>query len=194
MSLLDQNITKYFLKWKGSQGQGFGFKDCKIQKEDGEQIGKLETEGQPGGPSKKNYLYDNENLVLFTTKSNWSLGGKYYIKDSENNQIAIVKGKALSRKRNFTMKNLRGDKILTFKSFGVLEDRPHEINSIDGKNIAKFSVKVEYVKQSDWGQAIPNNCSCTLQIIDSNFNRKILLGMFISCLSSYIDFVARKMN
>jgi len=137
--------------------------------------------------TKRNYLSDIQNsLVLTTIKSGW-IRVKYDVKDSDNNQIGIVNQKVIARGQNWTMKNPNGDEILTFKGPGLLRGNL-EINSKDGKNIAKFSVKQNKVKLST-GKEEQDNL-CILQIIDSDLDRKILLGMFISCLSSYLDFSA----
>ena len=189
MNLLDPNIQSYVIKWEGAQGIGFKL-NAEIQNENGEKLGKIETKGRM---TKKNYLTDIENSEILTAaKSAWSVGAKYDVKDSDNNQIGIVNQKVLSRDKNITMKNHKGDEILTFKGSSNLLRGNHEINLIDGKNIANFSVKQDFVKLSRW-KGKTNNI-CTLKINDTTFDRKIILGMFISCLSSYLDYTKSEMQ
>jgi len=189
MNLLDPNIQSYVIKWEGVPGIGFKL-NAEIQNENGEKLGKIETKGRM---TKKNYLTDIENSEILTAaKSAWSVGAKYDVKDSDNNQIGIVNQKVLSRDKNITMKNHKGDEILTFKGSSDLLRGNHEINLIDGKNIANFSVKQDFVKLSRW-KGKTNNI-CTLKINDTTFDRKILLGMFISCLSSYLDYTKSEMQ
>lgn len=184
MSLLDQNTIKYFLKWKGGQGDDLGFKDCEIQKADGMKIGKLESKGFF---TKKNFLYDNDNSsILNTIKKTWSWRTEYKIKYSTTNQILIVKGKFGFGDNNMIMKNPRDENFLRFESSNNMIKGPNEIKSVDGKIIARFSVTEEKIKERSWKHE-PDNSSCTLEIFDPTFDRKILLGMFICCLSSYID-------
>ena len=188
MEILDQNLTQYIIKWDGDEGLGLKLK-AEVEKEDGEKIGKIETKGLV---TKKTYLSDIGNsTLLIVAKSNWSLGAKYEVKDSANNQIGIVNQKLLSRYKIMTMKNPKGDEILAFKSSNTLGDN-HEINSIDGKNIAVFSRKQESVKTGRWRAKTYN--TCTLQINEPNFDRKTLFGMFISCLSSYLDHYKSEMQ
>jgi len=189
MNLLDPNIQSYVIKWEGEAGIGFKL-NAEIQNENGEKLGKIETKGLM---TKKNYLIDIKNSeVLTAAKSSWSVGAKYDVKDSDNNHIGIVKQKVLSRDKNITMKNHNGDEILTFKGSSNLLGGNHEINLIDGKNIANFSVKQDVVKLSRW-KGKTNNI-CTLKINDTTFDRKTILGMFISCLSSYLDYTKSEMQ
>ncbi len=188
MNLLDPNITKYILKWEGSEGLKMTLK-ATIEKEDGEKIGRVETKGLM---TKKTYLFDGDNSeILNSAKSNWSLGAKYDVKDSENNKMGVVNQKLLSRNKNITMKNHNDEEILRFEGSTFLGDN-HEIKSMDGKSIAVFSRKQEFVKTGRWRGKTYN--TCTLQINDSNFDRKILFGMFISCLSSYLDYYKSEMQ
>jgi len=188
LGILDTNITKYILKWEGDEGIKMTLK-AQVEKEDGEKIGKVETKGLM---TKKTYLLDTDNSeILNAAKSNWSLAAKYEVKDSENNKLGVVSQKTLSRKKNMTMKNPKDEEILKFEGSTLLGDN-HEIKSIDGKSIAVFSRKQDFVKEGRWRGKYHN--TCTLQINDMSFDRKILLGMFISCLSSYLDYYKSEMT
>jgi len=188
MSILDQNITTYILKWDGVEGLAFKLK-AEIEKEDGEKIGKVETKGLM---TKKTHLFDTDNSeILNAAKSNWSLGAKYEVKDSKNNKIGVVSQKVLSRKKIMTMKNPNDEEILRFEGSSFLGDN-HEIKSLDDKSIAVFSRKQEVVKTSRWKGKTYN--TCTLQIKEPGFDRKILFGMFLSCLSSYLDYNKSEMQ
>jgi uncharacterized protein YxjI len=181
MSFLDQNITEYILTWEGLVGDGVF--TALIQKNDGEKIGKIETKGLI---IKKTYLFDFENSeILSAAKASWVLAGsKYDVKDSKNNLLGIVTQKVLTRKKKFTMKNPKGEDVLFFSGSKNQIQGEHEINSLD-KNIAKFSVKQNFEKRSRWTTILHNTGH--LKINDLSFDRKILFGMFVSCLSNYYD-------
>jgi len=187
MNLFDPNITKYVLKWKGDEGLALKLK-AEIQKEDGTKLGKLETKGLL---KKKTYLTDSENSLLLTSsKSPWSLA-KYEVKDSANNLVGIINQKLLSRNKIMDMKNSDGDLILKFEGPTLL-GKNHQINSIDEKDIANFSREQDFVKTSRWRGETHN--TCILKINDPVFDRKILFGIFISCLSSYLDHYKSEMD
>jgi len=188
MNFFDPNITKYVLKWKGDEGLALKLK-AEIQKEDGTKLGKLETKGMI---TKKTYLTDTENSVLLiSSKSKWSLGAKYDVKDSADNLIGVVNQKLLARKKIMDMKNSDGDIIVKFEGSTLL-GKDHQINSIDGKNIAIFSREQDLVKTSRWRGETHN--TCILKINDPTFDRKSLFGIFISCLSSYLDHYKSEMT
>ena len=92
------------------------------------------------------------------------------------------------------MENPKGEKILTVKSnyrqiAGMYIESifdVHEINTMDGKNIAKFEIKSESVKNDDYDDTDHNN-TCILQINDLDFDKKCLMGFIISYLANEFD-------
>ena len=182
MSILDQDITTYVLKWEGVENIAFKLK-AKIEKESGEEIGNIETKGLF---TKKIFLKDlNKSVLLKAVKSGVGIVAKYNVYDADDNKIAVIKQKLFSRKKIMIMKNSKDEEILKFEGSSFLKGN-HQINFPNGENLAVFSRKQDVVKTGKWKSKLFS--TCTLQIKKPDFDRKILLAMFISCLSSYVDY------
>lgn len=177
--LLDNKIEKYVIKWK----EGITPKvKAEIQKTDGTKIGKIKTDGLI---HKKTSLLDIDDSLVLTTNKFGLTGNKYEVKDSIGNRIGIVSSGGITFAPDVFMKNPEGEKILTVElSINprslTSNDASHEINAIDGKNVAKFGRKVEKLNQSFWNPEYGK--TYILQINDLDFDRKFLLGFFISVL------------
>jgi len=182
----DRQIEKYVIKWKGYQSPN----DAETQKIDGAKIGKIKSGGLI---RKKASLLDIDDSVVLTIYKSVITVEKYEIKDSDENIIGIVENAAIYVSDTF-MKNSKGEKILTAKRSVDQEQHVmdpfllngvYEINAIDGKNVAKFKLKHEIVKRNFLHSDHYNTCN--LQITDLDFDRKYLMGFFISILSSFYD-------
>lgn len=184
--LLDNKIEKYVIKWK----EGITPKvKAEIQKTDGTKIGKIKTDGLI---HKKTSLLDIDDSLVLTTNKFGLTGNKYEVKNSIGNRIGIVSSGGITFAPDVFMKNPEGEKILTVElSINprslTSNDASHEINAIDGKNVAKFGRKVEKLNQSTllktiFGLGTVYGKTYILQINDLDFDRKFLLGFFISVL------------
>ena len=190
LNLLDSDIHSYVIKWYRGLLAGVPIV-FEIQKENGEKIGVIQPNvGKRFFEKSKTNLLDVENSVLLTLiRSEGFLGAEYRVVDSDNNLIGTV-----DRKR--IMKNSKGDKILTCKSIGppfpsknkyyLMEEGEFGINSTDGNNIAKISIKADEVKKSFWKPRY--YLTCILQVNDLNFDRKTLFGMFIATLQERLEY------
>lgn len=188
MSLLDQTIPSYVIKWEGLEGMGFKL-NAEIQKENEEHLGHIESKGLV---TRKTYLYDADKKEIFnTTKSKWSLGAKYDVKNPNNEKFYEVSQKALSRQKIIFLKNSNGNEILKFQGSNNLGDI-QEIYSMDGKLVAVFSRKQDIVKKSRWKGKFYNKS--IFKIHDLDFDRKALWAMYIGCLSSFLDYTKSEMQ
>ncbi len=181
MNLLDPDIQKYVFKWEhGNTDSIFKFIP-EVQNEKEEKIGTVQVRG--GWLQKKFCLCDiNDTTLLHVRKYEVFTGESYDVMDYDDNLIGIVKEKFFSSRHIMTMKNSKGDEILRFNEDGILTfiGRKFKINSIDGKNVAEYSIKQEWSKKG-WLRYNYHNTSF-LHIHDPNFDRKSILGMFICCV------------
>jgi len=182
MNLLDRNNKSYVIKWDRGEDNYWEMFNAEIQNENGERIGSIGNSVTYGFrealEKHEAHLRDIFNSLVLTVYVGWGMD----VADSNNVLIGTVSGVFF---RDKIMKNSKGDKILiskriTRRSWRTPEVGEHEINSIDGKNIAKFSIKVKKVKQSFWKRHY--YFTCVIQINDSDFDRKTLFGMFIANL------------
>ena len=177
MTLLDPNFTKFIIKWDGT-GPPLDI-DAEIQKESGEKIGRLKSGGRI---DKKISLFDSsDSLILIAYKARISLSAKYEVKDAENNLIGSVRQKTLSWKKRMVIKNSNNEEILKIE--GNIQGSS-KIKTIDGQTVAEFLIKTENEKKSRWNSIDHNKC--LFRIDDSQYDRKILFGFFISFLSPSI--------
>ncbi len=181
MNLLDPDIQKYVFKWEhGNTDSIFKFIP-EVQNEKEEKIGTIQV--REGLLQKKFSLCDiKDSTLLHVRKYVGFTGESYEIMDCDDNLIGIVKEKFFSSRHILTMKNWKGDEILRFNEDGILTfvGRKFKINSIDGKNVAEYSIKQEWSKKG-WLRYNYHNTSF-LHIHDPNFDRKSILGMFICCV------------
>jgi len=181
LNLLDPDIQKYVFKWEhGNTDSIFKFIP-EVQNEKEEKIGTVQVRG--GWLQKKFCLCDiNDTTLLHVRKYEEFTGESYDVMDYDDNLIGIVKAKFFSSRHILTMKNSKGDEILRFNEDGILTfiGRKFKINSIDGKNVAEYSIKQEWSKKGRFRSNYHN--TSLLQIHDPNFDRKSILGMFICCV------------
>ncbi len=181
MNLLEPDIQKYIFKWERHENSILNFIP-EVQNEKEEKIGTVQVRG--GWLQKKFCLCDiNDTTLLHVRKYEVFMGGSYEVMDYDDNLIGIVKEKFFSSRHILTMKNWKGDEILRFNEDGILTfiGRKFKINSIDGKNVAEYSITQEEVKNGWWGSSNYHNTS-VLHIHDPNFDRKSILAMFICCV------------
>jgi len=181
LNLLDPDIQKYVFKWEhGNTDSIFKFIP-EVQNEKEEKIGTVQVRG--GWLQKKFCLCDiNDTTLFYVRKYEEFTGESYDVMDYDDNLIGIVKAPYFSSRHILTMKNSKGDEILRFNEDGILTfiERKFKINSIDGKNVAEYSIKQEWSKKG-WLRYNYHNTSF-LQIHDPNFDRKSIFGMFICCV------------
>ena len=112
-------------------------------------------------------------------------GATYDIKDSEGNRLGIARKKIITLKIEMTLKNQIGEKILVARGPSG-KDKIYDIDAIDDNNIAKFAIRSKDEKNSWWNPKYQN--VCYLKIVDLDVNRKRLLGLLISIISSFYDY------
>lgn len=178
--LFNPRIDEYVINIKGVIHQGGGL-DAEIQKINGTKIGKIKAIGTF---YKKTLMSDIDDSVVLTAKKNTALRTTYTIKDSDGNEIGTAKTIGVF-KTKFIMVNPKGDKILTkVDSNRLVGD--NEINSADGKNVTKFIVK-STAKNPSFLRPDGDYFTCNLKINESDFDRKLMWGFFISYISKFFD-------
>jgi len=181
LNLLDPDIQKYVFKWEHVNTDSIFKFIPEVQNEKQEKIGTIQV--REGLLQKKFSLCDiKDSTLLHVRKYVGFTGESYEVMDSDDNLIGIVKEKFFSSRHILTMKNWKGDEILRFNEDGILTfvGRKFKINSIDGKNVAEYSIIQEWSKKG-WLRYNYHN-TCFLQIHDPNFDRKSILAMFICCV------------
>jgi len=176
LNLLDPVIQKYIFKWERHENSILNFIP-EVQNEKEEKIGTIQVRG--GWLQKKFCLCDiKDSTLLHVRKYEEFTGESYDVMDYDDTLIGIVKEKFFSSRHIMTMKNSKGDEILRFNEGGISEftESDYKINSINGRNIAEFRVKMKGQLRRYYYN------TCLLQIHDLNFDRKSILGMFICCM------------
>jgi len=183
--LFNPQIENYVISWEEREGSTKGV-NALIQLNDFTKIGRIETEGII---YKKISMFDIDNSVVLIAnkKIGWTTT-RFELKDSDGIEIgrAIMKNNLFIRtnKSDFIMVNPKDEKILTVKYPSRLVG-VNEINTFDGKNVAKFEVKYELIKTDFWRSY--DTHTCYLQFSKPDFDRKILWGFLISYISSFFN-------
>jgi len=193
MNLLDPDIQNYVFKWKVAHVYAMDHFVPEIQTEKEEPIGKIELKGRL--LSTKYYLCNIEDStslppklsdLLYVIKNAGIVRESYDVKNLDDSLIGKVNKKSFPGNDVLIMKNAREEEILKLDEFfGLGSEGNYDINSIDGQNKAVFRTKQDTVKKSFWRYKYYN--TCLLEIIDLNFDRKSLLGMFICCMLSNLE-------
>ena len=114
-----------------------------------------------------------------------------YVDDETGNHLGIYSGGfgvGFFSSKIAKLKYSNGKSILTATTnnsgmFDIVEN--FQIKDSDDKDIAKCSVKYETIKPQKKGflnkLRTKDKTTCFLEIIDEGYDRKILLGFFISC-------------
>jgi len=115
----------------------------------------------------------DHSVILEAFSRDWPLPANWKIEDSEGNIIGMIKKKRFSFKKNMEIENPDGDVVLIAKRV----DKKHnfEIVDKDGNKIVEFS----------------NNHSkdiFILHIKNSQFNKKLLWGLFVCMYFSVFEF------
>jgi len=174
LHLLDPDIQKYVFKWEHKISSSNTKFTPEVQNEKQEKIGTIQVRG--GLILNEFCLCDiKDSTLLNVRKHSWFTRESYDVLDSDDNLIGIVKENS---RYILTMKNSKGDEILQFN------EGYNKINSIDGKNVAEYSITQKEVKNGWWRSSNYHNTS-VLHIHDPNFDRKSILGMFICCMLKY---------
>lgn len=177
--LLDPNIDYFII-----QNDDTYYADARIEDHEHNIIGKIK---QKGDLHKHILLLDSNNsIILESDKNPWTISDTYEVKDSEGKIIGIVKKKMTWRsKLEMRMENPNDEIILISK--GPFDYQFYEIKSNDGgKIIGKFGWK----RRKGFFNILLSNdilSSTILQITDTSYDRKTLLGFFICLYNQIIE-------
>ena len=187
MSLFDSNTTKYIIKWGL-----FNRVNPEIFDKNKNLIGKMHLSGIM---NKKVLLLDSSDTpVLTASKKNLALTRTYEVKDGKNNQVGIVKSKSIFYYRELVMKDSNSNQVLKMDilkpkwgRYLAYLDRCEgfEINEPNGKKIAKVTIELENIEYDVVKTDI--SYTWTMDVFESSFDRKVLLGFLISIHSSTRD-------
>jgi len=199
MSLFDSKITKYIIKGTGLPGSWLRRDSIEIFDGNKNLIGKLDVTGIIN--TKTSLLDSSDTTVLTASReiisSLVNVTRKYKIKDEKNNQVGRVKSKLSFKKAflelyEFVMIDPNGSQVITMDSLEI-EQRmwsidshgDFEINEPNGKKIAKVTMKAEDSKR-ELGK-MDMSFTWTMDVFESSFDRKVLLGFLISIFCSVND-------
>ncbi len=187
MSLFDSKITKYIIKWGL-----FTHVNPEIFDGDKNLIGKMRLSGIM---NKKLLLLDSsDKIVLTANKKNLAITRTYEVKDEKNNQVGIVKSKSILNYMELVMKDSNSNQVLKMDilkpkwgRYLAYLDRCEgfEINEPNGKKIAKVTTEDED-RKTELGK-LEMSFTWTMDVFESSFDRKVLLGFLISIFSSNYD-------
>jgi len=173
--------SKYLVKWSKSLGE-WGHKEIpEIFDEEEHLVGKLDLTGKF---STKLLMTDtNDSTILSASKKRWSMTNTYEIKNEQNNLVGMVKLSSPWKHENLSFYDPNKKELLKISFIGEkkgnyfsgLEVKDFEINQLDGKKIAKVFVTMD------------QECSWSIDILDSSYDRKIILGLIMGLFSSGHD-------
>ena len=200
MSLFDSKITKYIIKGTGFPGSVLRRDRIEIFDGNKNLIGKMDMTGII--TRKISLLNSSDTAVLTATREILILAfvsRKYKVKDEKNNQVGRLKSKWPFKKGyvkfwnyEYVMMDPNGNQVLKMDSI-VKERRPwsidshgsFEINEPNGKKIAKVTTEDED-RKTELGK-LEMSFTWTMDIFESSFDRKVLLGFLISIFCSDYD-------
>jgi len=186
---INPNSKRYEIQWFD---QLFPGKKGADVFEDGNQIGKVKNVGFQGIKSKFSFYDNNDSLVLSLYQRRGGLSSSMDFDDENGNHLGICSGgfsMGFSRDNKAKLKDPNGKSILIaignnrgmfymVKNFQIKDS-----NDID---VAKCSVKYETIRPQKKGflnkLRTKDKTTCFLKVIDEGYDRKILLGFFISCV------------
>ena len=196
MSLFDSSITKYIIKGTGVPGSMLRRDNIEVFDGNKNLIGKMDMTGKMTTP--KISLFDSSDTKVLTSRREirftqfFLISGSsiFKVKDEKNNQVGIVKTKPfwLTDPPNFVMMDsnsnqvLKMDSVKDYYSYALDPHGSFEINEPNGKKIAKVSVEDED-RKPELGK-LYMTLTWTMDVFESSFERKILLGFLISIFSS----------
>jgi len=199
MSLFDSKITKYIIKGTGLPGSWLRRDSIEIFDGNKNLIGKLDVTGIIN--TKTSLLDSSDTTVLTASREIISaiVGSprKYKVKDEKNNQVGRVKSKLSFKKSffdlyEFVMMDPNGSQVLTMDSleieqrmWSIISHGGFEINDPNGKKIAKVTMESEDMKRKLGKMDI--SYTWTMDVFESSFYRKVLLGFLISIFCSVND-------
>ena len=129
-------------------------------------------------------MFDVDNSVVLTAiKKVFSFRANYTIYDANENSIGNVRTVGI-RHGKLMMFNSSGKKILTKQDQSKIPGL-YEIISNDGNVIAKYELIEEYTDKKYF--VTFRHYTFRLQFNESDFNRKLLWGFFISDISREFD-------
>jgi len=186
--LLDQSIQNYFINWDGETFTGrlgtFPDQSLEITGEQGNSFGFLESVRLGG---TRILLKDNQKDVLLQAEKTFGFSGRNYkIRDWQDNVLGNSKGDfVLSLKRKMIMKNTDNKELLQVLGS---HDPPGVwiFTDVDKKIIAELEISIDVIKKKGFWNVDHKN-HAVLKIKDKNFDRKTLLGFFISLFNSFVD-------
>ena len=189
MSLFDSKTTKYIIKW-----DLFNRVNPEIFDGNKNLIGKMHLSSIM---NKKLLLLDSsDTTVLTASKKNLALTRTYEVTDEKNNQVGIVKSKSILYYRELVMKDSTSNQVLKMDilkpkwgRYLAYFDRCEglEIYEPNGKKIAKVTIELERI-ENELGKG-DISYTWTMDVFESSFDRKVLLGFLISIHSSEYDSV-----
>ena len=168
--LFEQDTDTFIITWNRlivRHGPGT------IRKKDGTILGYIKAGGMI---NRYICILDIHHKTIIKSNKNKIHSYQYAVKDSAGNKIGTVYGKtAFSVKNDMKMKDEKGNKILEIKTN---EKNQYEIYTHDGKLIAK-----------DIAVSIKNSTddASEFTILDLNYDRQRLWGLYISFLSGFSD-------
>ena len=179
LTLLDPNIKKYVLRWKGMTGW-VGSKE--VKDENGNTIGSLVATTDF---RSRQLLLENDGSLLLTCEKRflrWT--PTFDIKDSKGNLLGVAKKKKFSFKAKMSMRDKNGKIILNFLG-PLMMGGTCQITDGDEKNIAVLLMGFD---KGRWRAYLGlSNHNAVLDILDLTFDRKILLGFFVAAYTRYFD-------
>jgi len=154
-----------------------------ITGEQGNSLGFLEPEMRDG---KRIWLKDSQGGVLLKAERTDKFSARNYkVHDWQDNVLGDSKGDGPFYKRRMTMKNTDNKKLLQVLGS---HDPPGRwiFTDANKKIIAELEITIDVIKKKGFWNVDHKN-HAVLKIKDKNFDRKILLGLFISVFNSFVD-------
>jgi len=193
LTLLDPNISRFTIKWKGLPGALWKRAIPEIFDEKNNLIGKIDLKGRF---NKKIWLFDSKGTPVLTSTKLWkAVTRKYDVKDENDKSIGIVKPKKIIRFENLSffdhndhellkMNLIDNTKIDEYSSGVKIQD--FELLLPDGKIVVKVTVEQDKTKKGRFFLSVEED-RWIVDVIDKSTDRKMLLGFLISYFSSAFD-------
>ncbi len=182
MGLLNCNSKQYKITWMDDQL--FPNKKGIDILEDGKKIGVVKNVGFQGLKSKFS-LFDNNGAVVLTAhKTRGGFSMSEYLDDENGEHLGIVsqplRGKVVAQLKDNTNKTI----LSAFGNRNIdpyfeLEEQ-YQINNIQETCIAKVILKIEKIplEKKKFFKKNYTKHSSSLEIVDDECNRKVLVGFF----------------
>ena len=185
MSLLDPNSRRYEISW--IDGALFPNKKGIDVLEDEKQIGIEKNVGFQGFKSKFSFFNNNESVVLSAYQTRGGFSASEYLDNENGEHLGIVsQGKEVA-----VLKDTNGKEILTaFGNRAFTEFENYQIKDPNDNVVAKFSMKIEKIspQKKRFLKRSSTKYSCFMEILDEEYDRKILLGFFCLILHRIFNY------